>query len=189
MEKNTKIFFAINFLIIIIVSYTFYELLNNNKKTLEINLEELNTKISDSNIARADQDYGLRLEIQQSKINLQQSKINLEQEVLKLEMEIKSLETEVESLENKLKELDKTTYKIELKSSKPSVKWMNLSNWRKLRKGLNEEQVIGLLGSPTRRMANTHSSVTLLYQEYGKRGSVVIEKFLGVSTWSEPIIN
>ena len=182
MEKNTKIFFAINFLIIIIASYSFYELLNNNKKSLETNLEELNTKISDSNIDRADQDFRLRLE-------LQQSKINLEQEVLKLEMEIKSLETEVESLENKLKELDKTTYKVELKSSKPSVKWMNLSNWRKLRKGLNEEQVIALLGSPTRRMANTQRSVTFLYQEYGKNGSVVIDTFLGVSTWSEPTTN
>jgi hypothetical protein len=104
-------------------------------------------------------------------------------EVMSLENKLKE---EVKSLENKLKELDKTTYKVELKSSKPSVKWMNLSNWRKLRKGLEEEQVIELLGSPTRRMANTQRSVTLLYQEYGKNGSVVIDMFMGVSTWSEP---
>lgn len=173
MEKNTKIFFAINFLTIVIASYIFYELLNNNKNIFQNNVDELNKKISDSNIARADKDFGLRLEIQQLKINL-------EEEILKLERE-------TQSLEEKLKELDKIAYKVELKSSKPSVKWMNLSNWRKLKKGLNEEQVIQLLGAPTRRTAFTQNSITLLYQGYGEGGSVVIDTFMGVSTWSEPI--
>jgi predicted nuclease with TOPRIM domain len=172
MSKLSKILFAITFLIIGIASYTFYESSNSNKELIEANNIELLGKIGDSNIARSGEDNDLRYELRQSKVNLLQ--------------EISKLKSKVDSLEAKLKELDQITYKVELESSKPSVKWMDLSNWRKLQKGLKEEEVIRLLGTPTQRMANTQRSVTLRYYGYGKSGSVVIDSYLGVSTWGEP---
>ena len=172
MDKLTKILFAINFLIIGIASYLFYELSNANNVVHIANYVELTKKISDNNIARSGGDYDLRFEIRQSKTNLEQ--------------QITKLEREVESLEKELKELDEKAYKVELNSSKPNVKWMKLSNWRKLQKGFKEDQVILLLGEPTRRSANDSRSISLFYTGYGKNASVVLDQYLGVKTWSEP---
>ena len=174
MEKLTKILFAITFLIIGIASYTFYELSNSNKELLEASNIELLGKIGDSNVSRAGGDYDLRFEIQQTDTKLKQR--------------ITNLEIELQALEKELKELDEKAYKVELNSSKPNVKWMKLSNWRKLQKGFKEDQVILLLGEPTRRIASDSRSITFLYQGYGKNASVVIDTWsgLGVRTWSEP---
>ena len=172
MNKLTKILFAINFLIIGIASYTFYELSNSNKELLEANNIELLGKIGDSNVNRAGGDYDLRLDMKLADN--------------KLEQRIKNLEIELQALEKELKELDGKAYKVELNSSKPNVKWMKLSNWRKLQKGFKEDQVILLLGEPTRRSANDSRSISLFYTGYGKNASVVLDQYLGVKTWSEP---
>ena len=172
MEKLTKILFAINFLIIGIASYLFYELSNANNVVHIANYVELNKKISDNNIARSGGDYDLRLDMKLADN--------------KLEQRIKNLEIELQALEKELKELDGKAYKVELNSSKPNVKWMKLSNWRKLQKGFKEDQVILLLGEPTRRSANDSRSISLFYTGYGKNASVVLDQYLGVKTWSEP---
>ena len=173
MDKKIKIIFTFIFLIIFLASYAFYELLKENKKTVENNFEILSKKIADSNIARADNDWNIKYESEQAKLELKQ--------------EISRLKNQLISLEDELKKLDETTYKVELNKIKPNVKWMNIENWRKIRTGLTEQEVIQILGTPTRRNAYSGNSVVLIYQGYGKSGSVTVNPYLlGVQTWSEP---
>ena len=101
----------------------------------------------------------------------------LENKFSNLEKEFLNLKRELSQLESKLpKKTSPTNYR---------AKWLNLSNWRKIRQGMSEDEVISILGQPTTRNSD-FGSTNLFYNGFGKSGYLKIGKFMGVFEFQEP---
>ena len=116
-----------------------------------------------------------------SQTNSQNSKLNRELKInqkysSELENKISKLENKISKLENRLpKKIDRLTY---------SEKWLNKSNWRKLRNGMSERDVVNLLGEPNSR--NQPIMIEYYYSNSRYSGSVKISDYSGVIGWKEP---
>ena len=59
--------------------------------------------------------------------------------------------------------------------------WKSLANWRKLKRGMSEDDVRALLGEPQRIDGGSFS-----FWKYPNYGEVVFEENRGVFKWTEP---
>ncbi|MCL5072997.1 MAG: outer membrane protein assembly factor BamE [Actinobacteria bacterium] len=102
-----------------------------------------------------------------------------EDEIFELKRRIASLEIRVEKLE---KLLDPSPEKIEPSSQEL---WKNKANWRQLRIGMSENQVIDLLGEPVK----IDVTISFIYWYYPNAlsGSVMFDKSnRKLESWTEP---
>ena len=100
--------------------------------------------------------------------------------VMKLEQDVRNLERQVQDLQRQLADLrQRTRTSAEPRTSAapeamtpPNDRWLDAGNWKKIRPGMNEMEVISLLGPPTTlRGAADSASRTLMYAlEIGSSG-------------------
>ena len=95
----------------------------------------------------------------------------LEQEVRNLQRQVQALSRQMDDLRTRPDRLDtplSTTPAPTPPSSLP--RWVDASSWRKLRPGMSELDVIGLLGAPTSIREESGSKVLLYAMEIGASG-------------------
>jgi hypothetical protein len=101
--------------------------------------------------------------------------------VIKLEQDVRNLERQVQNLTRQLAELQQRGGRLEEARSAPtersdivpsaSLPWLNAANWNRIRTGMQELEVITLLGPPTSMRGADPDSRTLLYaMEIGSSG-------------------
>ena len=101
-----------------------------------------------------------------------------------VEKAISEIRAQSEQTIEQLGKLYETAYKIEFNQPKPSVKWMDLQNWRKIKRGMSALRVTKLLGEPSRRDSNS-GSIKFTYIGHGKTAYVTFSQ-LGAHGWEEP---
>lgn len=93
-----------------------------------------------------------------------------------LEQEMRRLQQEVQSLRRRIDELERPalmTPSNPTRSSAPlpsSDTWLDASKWRKVRAGMSELDVIGLLGPPTSLREENGARVLFYAREIGSAG-------------------
>lgn len=100
-----------------------------------------------------------------------QSKV--EDRVLKLEELIHILEQRIAALE------------AQTQRSNPQKIQLNKNPWRRLQKGMSEEEVEGLLGSPT-RIDEFGTFSVWEYNHSSVRGRIQFDAKSGLGSWNEP---
>ncbi|MDC0069133.1 hypothetical protein OAL10_10125 [Gammaproteobacteria bacterium] len=101
-----------------------------------------------------------------------------------VERAISEIRAQSEQTIEQLGKLDETAYKMEFNQPKPSVKWMDLQNWRRIKRGMSALRVTKLLGEPSRRDSNS-GSIKFTYIGHGKTAYVTFGQ-LGAHGWKEP---
>ena len=92
--------------------------------------------------------------------------------VMKLEQDVRTLEREVQTLERLVRELQQQarhnnpTYEIDTAQAtaeEPEQKWLQSSAWNRIKLGMTELDVIGILGKPTALRPDPSDRRALLY--------------------------
>jgi hypothetical protein len=92
--------------------------------------------------------------------------------VMKLEQDVRTLEREVQTLERLIRELQQRaprndpTYQInsaQPPAEEPEQKWLQSSAWNRIKLGMTELDVIGILGKPTALRPDSSDRRALLY--------------------------
>jgi hypothetical protein len=100
--------------------------------------------------------------------------------VIKLEQDVRNLERQVQDLSRQLDEVRRNTRATGTRSASDSATdavqhtsndWLSADNWKRVRNGMSELEVIDLLGPPTSLRGDASSGRTLLYaMEIGSSG-------------------
>ena len=177
MKRVIKIIIVISlFLCAFYFIFLEYEKIYSRIDLLENSIDgSIDNKISGLHTA-----YSLLLEWKEAQVNHNQSQNSDIRENAReasiLENKISKLENKISKLENRFpKKIDRLTY---------SEKWLNKSNWRKLRNGMSEIEVVNLLGEPHSR--NAPNFIEYEYRNNTYYGVVSISDFSGVKLWKEP---
>jgi len=100
-----------------------------------------------------------------------------EQRISFLEQEVRNLQRQVQTLSRQLDELRTRPDRPTASPSAPSLtpapgsdQWIDASRWRQVRPGMNELEVIGLLGPPTSMRSEGEARVLLYALEIGSAG-------------------
>jgi len=102
------------------------------------------------------------------------------------DQEIAMLRQKVSELENRLKEMESTLAKYQEKEKAPGESgngWENLKNWRRLKAGMNTEEVLAILGTPIKTIDGVK---TLWYYPDIYRGYVSFDDKGRLTGWHEP---
>jgi hypothetical protein len=92
--------------------------------------------------------------------------------VMKLEQDVRTLEREVQTLERLVRELQQRTTRnvpsFEIEATQPPAaeteqKWLQSSAWNRVKLGMTELDVIGILGKPTALRPDPSERRALLY--------------------------
>jgi hypothetical protein len=94
-----------------------------------------------------------------------------------LEQEVRNLQRQVQALSRQVDELTARPDRLTARTSAPAPKarvasdaWINAANWQKVRPGMNELDVIGLLGPPTSMREENGARVLRYTLEIGVGG-------------------
>jgi hypothetical protein len=100
--------------------------------------------------------------------------------LMKVEQDVRNLEREVQTLTRQLDELRQQQSRAGERGSSPrsssapavasSTAWLEASRWDRLRTGMSELEVIGLLGAPTSMRQEGDTRVLLYALEVGSSG-------------------
>jgi hypothetical protein len=101
--------------------------------------------------------------------------------VIKLEQDVRNLERQVQDLSRQLDEVRRNTRMTGARSTakdaaedgvqRTSNNWLSADNWKRVRAGMSELEVIDLLGPPTSLRGDANSGRTLFYaMEIGSSG-------------------
>lgn len=98
--------------------------------------------------------------------------------VIKLEQDMRNVERQIQDLARQVNDLQQRASRsgdrpIPLPSTEPadSSEWLNAANWKRVRPGMSELEVIELLGPPTTMRTADGDARTLLYaMEIGSSG-------------------
>jgi hypothetical protein len=106
--------------------------------------------------------------------------------IIRLEQDVRDLERQLGTVERELRELRQQGRGSTLdaaatrdESLAPSDKWLSAANWKRIRVGMTELEVIETLGRPTSMRAEGNSRVLFYAMEIGSAG------FLGGSVTLE----
>ena len=101
-------------------------------------------------------------------------------DVLKLEQDVRNLERRVQDLSRQVEDLKQkvartgpaaTRARGTANSPRPATDWLDAANWRRVKPGMSELEVIGILGLPTSmRSADDGARLLLYVTEIGSSG-------------------
>lgn len=94
----------------------------------------------------------------------------LEQEVRRLHQEVLSLSRRLEQLERPSPTMPSTVPRPEAPRPAPGDDWLDAKKWRQVRAGMNELEVISLLGRPTSMREVDGARVLFYAMEIGTSG-------------------
>ena len=100
--------------------------------------------------------------------------------------EITMLRQKIVELENRIKEMEATLVKYQEKQKvldESGDGWENLKNWRRLKTGMNTEEVLAILGTPIKTIDGVK---TLWYYPDRYRGYVSFDDKGRLTGWHEP---
>jgi len=100
--------------------------------------------------------------------------------------EINMLRQKVVELENRIKEMEATLAKYQEKDKaldESGDGWENLKNWRRLKTGMNTDEVLVILGTPIKTIDGVK---TLWYYPDRYRGYVSFDDKGRLTGWHEP---
>lgn len=100
--------------------------------------------------------------------------IKLEQDVRNLEREVQTLNRQIEELRNQIEHSgDRASLRVPNPppvASPPLPSWLDVSNWNRVRPGMEELTVIETLGAPTSMREEKGARVLLYAMEIGSSG-------------------
>jgi hypothetical protein len=97
--------------------------------------------------------------------------IRLEQDVRNLERQVQVLSREVQTLSRQLgRSGERPPPPSEARDAEPSTTWIDARKWNRIRPGMDELEVIGILGPPTSMRKQDSMQVLLYALEIGSSG-------------------
>lgn len=187
MEKTFKIFSIILVITIFVTNFLVWKKFNESEKELD-ELENQIKILKENN----EHNWNFFLDYFEKNVKINTNKIS------DIQKELTETQKKLNETNEGLDRLDKTTHKIKVGSPKPSIKWLEIDNWRRITHKQTEYTVKSILGNPTRVTSDSLGKQYYYSGVYnGKSFSGYIrftwefnfpeKKNLIVDTWTEPM--